>query len=106
MDGNTFTTQPVAATWGVDPEFIDLPGLEARFAIRRSNAYALISQGLIRSVVLRRKGCKKGRRLVNVQSVRQFLESLSDDIDPAMSANCKKAQKASVDAKREKAEAQ
>src|SRR5713101_5117888 len=95
MNAN-FTTQPVAATWGVDPEFVDLRGLEARFGIRRSSAYMLISQNLIRSVVLRRKGTIKGRRLVDVASVRNFLASQPSDVDPQMSANCRKAQKVSA----------
>jgi hypothetical protein len=67
-----------------------------------ANAYTLISEGAIRSIVLRRKGCVKGRRLVDVASVRRFLASMPDDIDPAMSANCRKAQVASQKAKLEK----
>jgi hypothetical protein len=99
IDAHTFTTQPVAATWGVDPEFVDLRGLEARFSIKRSAAYTLISQNLIRSVVLRRKGTIKGRRLVDVESVRSFLASQPSDVDPQLSANCRKANRA----RREKA---
>lgn len=98
---HTFTTQPVAASWGVDPEFVDLRGLEARFGIKRSTAYALFSADppAIRSVVLRRKGTIKGRRLIDVASVREFLASQPSDVDPQMSANCRKAQKASAGAK-------
>jgi hypothetical protein len=99
MSERTFTTQPVAASWGVDPEFVDLRGLEARFAIRRSSAYTLISEGAIRSIVLRRRGQIKGRRLVDVASVRIFLASQPSDVDPQMSANCRAAQKASAEAK-------
>lgn len=102
VDARNFTTQPVAATWGVDPEFVDLRGLEARFGIRRSNAYTLIQVGAIKSVVLRRRGTIKGRRLVDVASVRTFLASLPSDVDPVMSANCRKAQKKSAEAKLEK----
>jgi hypothetical protein len=76
-DGGTaaFTTQPVAASWGVDPEFVDLPGLQARFGIRRSMAYLLIADGAIKSVSLRRGGALKGKRLIDVASVRSFLKS-------------------------------
>jgi len=102
MDTN-FTTQPVAATWGADPEWVDLRGLEARFNIRRSSAYTLILSGSIRSVVLRRRGTIKGRRLIDVASVREFLASQTDGVDPRMSANCKEANKASIKARREKA---
>jgi hypothetical protein len=102
MDAQIFTTQPVAASWGVDPEFVDLRGLEARFGIRRSNAYTLISEGAITSVVLRRKGTIKGRRLIDVASVRKFLSIQPSDVDPALSANCRAAQKASASRKRER----
>jgi hypothetical protein len=80
-DGGTaaFTTQPVAASWGVDPEFVDLPTLQARFGIKRSLAYLLIQDRVIKSVSLRRRGALKGKRLVCVQSVRSFLESRMRD---------------------------
>jgi hypothetical protein len=76
-DGGTanFTTAPVAASWGVDPEFIDLPGLQSRFGIKRSLAYILIAEGAIKSVSLRRRGAVKGKRLIDVASVRDFLNS-------------------------------
>jgi len=70
-----FTTQPVAASWGVDPEFVDLAGLRERFGIRRSLAYLLIEDGAIKSVSLRRAGAAKGKRLIHVGSVREFLQS-------------------------------
>jgi hypothetical protein len=71
----TFTTQPVAASWGVDPEFVDVAGLRERFGIKRSLAYLLIDDGSIKSVSLRRRGALKGKRLFDVQSVRAFLNS-------------------------------
>jgi hypothetical protein len=97
--GGNFTTQPVAATWGADAEFIDLPGLKSRFSIGRSAAYTLIENGDIRSVCLRKKGCIKGRRLIHVQSVRDWIEKQLaeqesgevEKIDARLSANCKKA---------------
>jgi len=87
----TFTTAPVAASWGVDPEFVDLPGLETKFGLKRSLAYVLISEGAIRSVVLRRRGTIKGKRLVDCASVRAFLASQPTDINPQLAANCRKA---------------
>jgi len=71
----TFTTAPIATSWGVDPEFVDIPGLLSRFGIKRSLAYLLISEGAIKSVSLRRRGTTKGKRLIDVASVRQFLNS-------------------------------
>jgi hypothetical protein len=96
MSDRTFTTQPVAATWGVDPEFCDLRALELRFGIKRSAAYGIIARGEIRSVVLRRPGTIKGRRLVEVASVRNFLSRQPTDIDPRLSELNRKAQRASL----------
>jgi hypothetical protein len=90
-DAATFTTAPVAASWGVDPEFVDLPGLETKFGVKRSLAYVLISEGAIRSVVLRRRGTIKGKRLVDCASVRAFLASQPTDVDPQLAANCRRA---------------
>lgn len=73
----SLTTAPASATpahvAGVDPEFLDWQGVQARFAIKRSNLYALLGEGLIRSVALRRKGCVRGRRLFETASIREFL---------------------------------
>src|SRR5439155_25828208 len=91
MDAQTFTTAPVAASTGVDPEFVDFGGLEARFGIRRSTAYTLIAENAIRSVVLRRPGTIKGRRLIDVASVRKFLAKQPSDVDPQLSKNCREA---------------
>jgi len=59
----------------VDPEFVDCPGLEARFGIKRSLAYALLAEGAIRGVSLRRRGQIRGKRLFDVASVRDFLRT-------------------------------
>ncbi len=104
MDGN-FTTRPVAATWGVDdPEFVDLPELKQRFKIGRSLAYLLIKRGDIRSVCLRRKGCIKGRRLIEFASVREYFAKQSAKVHPALSAKCKKANDRMQESQKEKRE--
>lgn len=68
-----FTTSPVQASKVNEPEFVDVPGLFQMFAIKRSLAYALISDGKIKSVSLRRRGQTKGKRLFSVASVRDYL---------------------------------
>jgi hypothetical protein len=100
-----YTTAPPETSTGVDPEFVDLRGFEARFGVGRSTCYNLIADGLIRSVVLRRRGQIKGRRLIDVSSVRKWLASLSDAVDPVMSENARKASRASTEAKKKKREA-
>jgi hypothetical protein len=102
MDAN-FTTAPVEASAATDAEFTDIRGAKARWGLGRSSLYNLIADGSIRSVCLRRRGQIKGKRLIDVASVRNFLASQPSDVDPAMSANCRKAQKASAEKKREQA---
>ena len=51
--------------------------LERRFGIKRSTAYELIWLGKIKSVCVRKKGARSGIRLIDMQSVRDFLKSQS-----------------------------
>jgi hypothetical protein len=70
------TTSPVSvaqASATQDPEFLDAAGLQSRFGIKRSLAYVLLGDGLIRGVSLRRRGQLRGKRLFDVGSVRTFL---------------------------------
>jgi len=70
------TITPVAASpANDDAEFVDCPGLQARFGIKRSLAYALLSVGAIKGVSLRRRGRIRGKRLFDVASVRDFLRT-------------------------------
>jgi hypothetical protein len=64
----------VRASWP-DPEFVDCKGLEAGWGIKRSLAYSLLADGLIRGVSLRRRGQLRGKRLFDVASVRTYLAS-------------------------------
>jgi hypothetical protein len=59
----------------IDPEFVDCQGLQARFGIKRSLAYALLAEGAIKGVSLRRRGQIRGKRLFDVASVREFLRT-------------------------------
>jgi hypothetical protein len=59
----------------VEPEFVDFEGLRQGFGIKRSLAYQLLSEGLIRGVSLRRRGALRGKRLFSVDSVRAYLNS-------------------------------
>lgn len=73
--GTAHTTGPVTASPANDAEFVDAPGLHSRFGIKRSLAYALLSEGAIRGVSLRRRGRQRGKRLFDVASVRAYLAS-------------------------------
>lgn len=59
----------------IDPEFVDCKGLEAGWGIKRSLAYALLADGKIQGVSLRRRNQIRGKRLFKVDSVRAFLHS-------------------------------
>jgi hypothetical protein len=69
------TTQPITASSAPDAEFVDAPGLQFRFGIKRSLAYVLLAEGKIKGVSLRRRGSLKGKRLFDVASVRTFLRA-------------------------------
>jgi hypothetical protein len=87
MDGNFTTASP-----GADAaEFTDLTGLKSRFGIGRSLAYLLIQRGDIASKVLRRPGNIKGKRLIFVPSVREYIARQPNETDPRLSAVCKEA---------------
>jgi hypothetical protein len=102
MDGN-FT---IASPGTDEAEWVDHRGLKRRFSIGRSAAYTHIENGDFRSVVLRRKGCIKGKRLFFVPSVREYIAAQSDGVDPRLTTICKNANRRmqeSQKAKRKKA---
>ena len=71
------TAAPVEASPANDaPEFVDAAGLHARFGIKRSLAYTLLSDGAIRGVSLRRRNQTRGKRLFSVDSVREYLHQM------------------------------
>ncbi len=69
--------KPVTASEIAGPEFVDVAGLRRVFGIKRSLAYTLLSEGLIRGVSLRRRGRVRGKRLFSIDSVRSYLNSLA-----------------------------
>jgi hypothetical protein len=76
--GQAVTSAPVnvaQANATQDPEFLDAAGLQSRFGIKRSLAYALLADGSIRGVSLRRRSQLRGKRLFDVASVRTFLHA-------------------------------
>jgi hypothetical protein len=78
------TEAPPTPAWP-DPEFVDCKGLEAGWGIKRSLAYALLAEGKIQGVSLRRRNQVRGKRLFKVDSVRAFLNSQMESTKPACS---------------------
>jgi hypothetical protein len=85
MGKHKFTIAPIEVN-GVDPEFLDVKGVERRYSISRSLAYVLEGEGLIESVTLRREGKIRGKRLFSTASIRRYLASLAS----ATSVECRK----------------
>jgi hypothetical protein len=73
MGGNLTTTPPAIAEGNLYPEFAGHSKMRELFDLSRTHLYRLSSEGKIRSVSLRERGKTRGRRLYDVQSVRDFL---------------------------------
>ena len=73
------TLVPVEASLGfvspLEPEFLRVKGVELMFGIKRGKLYALINEGKIKSKTLRSRGTVRGIRLIDIQSVREFINS-------------------------------
>jgi len=63
----------VIAEGNLYPEFAGHAKMRELFDLSRTHLYRLSSEGKIRSVSLRERGKTRGRRLYDVQSVRDFL---------------------------------
>ena len=81
-----FTTAPIApGTVGLQ-EFCRPGDTRHLFGIGRSYTYQLIASGAIRSTCLRQRGKRNGVRLIDVQSVRDFLRGQFDQPTDATGA--------------------
>jgi len=72
------TISPVEAGRFLTPEFLDVDQMRAYFGLKQSLLYRLLAEGKIRGVSIRQRGKTRGRRLFDVDSVRQFLNSQVD----------------------------
>jgi len=73
--GAQFTAAPIepSTSGSIAPEFVRVPDCERLFGLKRGLLYALINDGAIKSVCLRKPGARTGVRLVSYQSVRDYL---------------------------------
>ncbi len=74
------TLLPVEASLGIvsprlEPEFLRVKGVELMFGTKRGKLYALINEGKIKSKTLRSRGNVRGIRLIDIQSIREFINS-------------------------------
>jgi hypothetical protein len=73
-----FTEAPVEPGRFSSPEFLDIDGVRGYFGLKQSLTYRLLAEDKIRAVSIRQRGKTRGRRLFDVQSIRQFLNSQVD----------------------------
>ncbi len=72
--GGPLTATPVIANEArLDPEFAGYKKIRELFDLSRTHLYRLSCEGRVRSVCLRERGKIRGRRLYDVQSVRNYL---------------------------------
>jgi hypothetical protein len=72
---NLTTKKIVPSEANLDPEFAGFAKIRELFDLSRTHLHRLSTEGLIRSVSLRQRGKSRGRRLYDVQSVRDYLTS-------------------------------
>jgi hypothetical protein len=72
---------------GVMPEFGRWRDVEELFGIKRGTLYNLMAEGKIKSVSIRRRGNVHGCRLIHLQSVRDYLQSLLETETEVSSIN-------------------
>ena len=73
MGGTLTTTSPIIAEGRLEPEFAGHAKIRDLFDLSRTHLHRLNTEGRIRSVSLRERGKLRGRRLYDVQSVRDYL---------------------------------
>jgi hypothetical protein len=62
----------------LEPEFLTITAACRFAALGRTVLYQEIRAGRIKSISLRKNGAERGRRLVSVASLRQYLHSFAD----------------------------
>jgi len=74
VDSN-LTQEPIASGWNtkVAPEFCEVGMLFPLLGIRRTMAFQGIREGWFKSVLIRKKGNRSGKRLVHIESARAWL---------------------------------
>jgi hypothetical protein len=72
---NTTAAVAPAEIGAAKPEFCRVTDMRQLFGFGRTTAYNLAEAGLIRTVLLRQPGRTSGMRLVDCQSVREFLRN-------------------------------
>ena len=60
------------------PEWGDVRTVERLFSIKETALYGLLRAGKIKSVLIRKPGRARGKRLISLYSLRQYLSKLEE----------------------------
>jgi hypothetical protein len=69
---------PVASEAAAEPEFASIPNARLLLGLSRSTLYELEAEREIRFIRVRKRGNMRGRVLVDLASVRKFLNSCAE----------------------------
>jgi hypothetical protein len=69
---------PISEFTTLTPKYLRVPAACAYAGIGRAKLYQFLAEGQIKSVNVRQKGTCRGIRLINVESLDQFLESFAE----------------------------
>lgn len=62
---------------GLKPEWLTVPDAIKAFGIGRSSLYELITDGIIKSACIRKRGNVRGKRLISYDSLAAYVESFA-----------------------------
>lgn len=72
-------THPAEIPAAIKPEWLRVHHVPPFFGIGRSKLYELIAEGKIKSASLRKRGQVNGTRLINYDSLAEYIESQVED---------------------------
>jgi hypothetical protein len=79
MNTTTPLEQGIGACAPMKPEWLRIPDAIRVSGIGRSTLYELISSGAIKSVLIRKRGCQRGIRLISADSLRTYIQSFATE---------------------------
>ena len=79
METITPLTQSVGACSPIKPEWLRIPDAIRLSGLGRSTIYNILGSGSIKSVVVRKRGCQRGIRLVSADSLLAYIASFAKD---------------------------
>ena len=82
MPSSDHTRQPATSSYhDILPGFLRVDAVLDRTGLTKTKLYQWLREGRIRSVCLKDPGCKRGIRLVDAQSLSDFINSFDDGFD-------------------------